>query len=134
MNTPAQCGVIKPPKTDIYSEAPQPRPTSPRESAKAKPHEKPDAASSATSPASSTDSSNTPPQALDTHRSIGKVERFHRTLLEEWASIRPWTSEQQRQDAYRGFLHYYNHHRTHSALNWQTPASTIGNNLPGMHT
>ena len=24
MNTPAQCGVIKPPKTDIYSEAPQP--------------------------------------------------------------------------------------------------------------
>ena len=22
MNTPAQCGVIKPPKTDIYSEAP----------------------------------------------------------------------------------------------------------------
>ena len=25
MNTPAQCGVIKPPKTDIYSEAPQVR-------------------------------------------------------------------------------------------------------------
>ena len=23
MNTPAQCGAIKPPKTDIYSEAPQ---------------------------------------------------------------------------------------------------------------
>ena len=23
MNTPAQCGVIKPPRTDIYSEAPQ---------------------------------------------------------------------------------------------------------------
>ena len=23
MNTPAQCGVIKPPKPDIYSEAPQ---------------------------------------------------------------------------------------------------------------
>ena len=22
MNTPAQCGAIKPPKTDIYSEAP----------------------------------------------------------------------------------------------------------------
>ena len=63
----------------------------------------------------------------------GKVERFHCTLLEEWAYIRPWTSEQQRQDAYRGFLHYYNHHRTHSALDWNTPASTIGNNLPGMH-
>ena len=25
MNTPAQCGVIKPPKTDIYSEAPHHR-------------------------------------------------------------------------------------------------------------
>ena len=25
----------------------------------------------------------------------GKVERFHRTLLEEWAYIRPWSSEQQ---------------------------------------
>ena len=33
MNTPAQCGVIKPPKTDIYSEAPHTpntkRPTNP---------------------------------------------------------------------------------------------------------
>ena len=27
MNTPAQCGVIKPPKTDIYSEAPHDEPT-----------------------------------------------------------------------------------------------------------
>ena len=25
MNTPAQCGAIKPPKTDIYSEAPHDR-------------------------------------------------------------------------------------------------------------
>ena len=64
----------------------------------------------------------------------GKVERFHRTLLEEWAYIRPWASETERADAYRGFLHYYNCHRTHGALNWNTPASTIGNNLPVLHT
>ena len=63
----------------------------------------------------------------------GKVERFHRTLLEEWAYIRPWRSEQERHRAYHGFLHYYNHHRTHGALGWKTPASTIGNNLPRTH-
>ena len=64
----------------------------------------------------------------------GKVERFHRILLEEWAYIRPWTSEQQRQDAYQGFLHYYNHHRAHGALGWNTPASTLKDNVPSMHT
>lgn len=64
----------------------------------------------------------------------GKIERYHRTLLQEWAYIRPWTSETQRRRAYQGFLHYYNHHRTHSALRWNTPASTIGNNLCGTHT
>lgn len=63
----------------------------------------------------------------------GKVERFHRILLEEWAYIRPWTSETQRHQAYGGFLHYYNFHRPHGALGWNTPASTIGDNLPGMH-
>ena len=30
----------------------------------------------------------------------GKVERYHRILLEEWAYIRPWTSEHQRAAAY----------------------------------
>ena len=64
----------------------------------------------------------------------GKIERFHRILLEEWAYIRPWTSETERHRAYQGFLHYYNHHRSHGALNWNTPASTIKDNLPGMHT
>lgn len=64
----------------------------------------------------------------------GKIERFHRTLLEEWAYIRPWTSETQRHRAYQGFLHYYNFHRAHGALGWKTPAATIGNNLPEMHS
>ncbi len=63
----------------------------------------------------------------------GKVERFHRILLEEWAYIRPWTSEEQRHAAYQGFLHYYNHHRAHGALNWAAPASTLKDNVPGMH-
>ena len=63
----------------------------------------------------------------------GKIERFHRILLEEWAYIRPWTSETQRARAYDGFIHFYNHHRSHGALGWATPTSIIRDNLPAMH-
>ena len=64
----------------------------------------------------------------------GKVERFHRILLEEWAYIRPWTSDGQRSAAYEGFIHFYNHHRAHGALGWATPTSIIRDNLPEEHT
>jgi transposase InsO family protein len=64
----------------------------------------------------------------------GKVERYHRILLEEWAYIRPWTSETQRAHGYDGFVHFYNHHRPHGALGWATPARTLGDNLPAEHT
>ena len=64
----------------------------------------------------------------------GKVERFHRILLEEWAYIRPWDSETERTDAYAGFIHFYNHHRPHGALGWATPTSLIQDNLPEEHT
>jgi len=67
----------------------------------------------------------------------GKVERFHRILLEEWAYIRPWTSEAERHHAYQGFIHFYNHHRSHGALAWATPHETLtrlaGDNLPAEH-
>ena len=63
----------------------------------------------------------------------GKIERFHRILIEEWAYIRPWTSETQRTNAYDGFIHFYNHHRSHGALGWATPTSIITDNLPAMH-
>jgi len=64
----------------------------------------------------------------------GKVERFHRILLEEWAYIRPWTSDTQRHDAYHGFIHFYNHHRSHGSLGWATPTSIIQDNLPKEHS
>lgn len=64
----------------------------------------------------------------------GKVERFHRILLEEWAYICPWTSETQRHHAYQGFIHFYNHHRSHGSLGWATPTSTLKDNLPKEHT
>lgn len=64
----------------------------------------------------------------------GKVERYHRILLEEWAYIRPWTSETDRAHGYDGFVHFYNHHRPHGALGWATPARTLGDNLPAEHS
>lgn len=68
----------------------------------------------------------------------GKVERFHRILLEEWAYIRPWTSETERHQAYDAFIHFYNHHRSHGALAWATPLETLhrlaGDNLPTEHS
>jgi transposase InsO family protein len=63
----------------------------------------------------------------------GKVERFHRILLEEWAYIRAWTSDTQRSDAYDGFIHFYNHHRPHGALSWATPTNILRDNLPAEH-
>ena len=64
----------------------------------------------------------------------GKVERFHRILLEEWAYIRPWQSEAQRAEAFAGFIHFYNHHRAHGALGWATPTSLNQDNLPEEHS
>jgi transposase InsO family protein len=52
----------------------------------------------------------------------GKVERYNRTLMDEWAYARPYASEQERRDALAGWLHTYNHHRAHTALGGQPPA------------
>ncbi|WP_409472875.1 IS481 family transposase [Streptomyces sp. HC307] len=57
----------------------------------------------------------------------GKVERFNRTLLDEWAYARPYRSEQERRDAFPRWLHTYNHHRGHTALKGQPPASRVPN-------
>jgi transposase InsO family protein len=63
----------------------------------------------------------------------GKVERFHRTLLDEWAYARPYTSETERRAALDPWLHLYNHHRGHTALAGQPPASRV-TNLSGQHS
>lgn len=57
----------------------------------------------------------------------GKVERFNRTLLEEWAYTKVYRTEAERRDAYPQWLHTYNHHRGHTALKGQPPASRIPN-------
>jgi transposase InsO family protein len=51
-----------------------------------------------------------------TPRTNGKVERFHRTLAEEWAYVRPYRSEAERLAALDDWLHLYNHHRHHTAV------------------
>ncbi|MDT0320887.1 integrase core domain-containing protein, partial [Streptomyces millisiae] len=57
----------------------------------------------------------------------GKVERFNRTLLDEWAYARPYTSNAERTAALTDFLHTYNHHRCHTALAGQPPTSRVNN-------
>jgi transposase InsO family protein len=63
----------------------------------------------------------------------GKAERFNRTLLEEWAYARPFTSAQDRADALPTWLHTYNHHRTHTALGGKPPITRV-NNLAGQYS
>ena len=62
----------------------------------------------------------------------GKVERFNRTLLDEWAYARLWRSEASRARALDRWLHRYNHHRHHTAIGG-TPASRV-TNLAGHNT
>lgn len=57
----------------------------------------------------------------------GKVERFNRTLEQEWAYAKPYASEAERVTALPGFLHTYNHHRGHTALKGHSPASRVPN-------
>ncbi|MBA5221225.1 IS481 family transposase, partial [Streptomyces griseoaurantiacus] len=63
----------------------------------------------------------------------GKVERFNRTLLDEWAYAQSYRSEAERRDAYTAWLHTYNHHRGHTALEGQPPASRVPN-LTGQYS
>ena len=63
----------------------------------------------------------------------GKIERFHRTLADGWAYARFYGSETERRDALPGWIHFYNHHRHHSAIG-APPISRIENNLPGHHS
>ena len=62
----------------------------------------------------------------------GKVERFNRTLLDEWAYARPWNSDAARARTLDRWLHRYNHHRHHTAIGG--PPITRVSNLTGHYT
>lgn len=61
----------------------------------------------------------------------GKVERFNRTLCDEWAYTRPYTSDDERTRALADWLHTYNHHRHHTAIGG--PPITRATNLPDQY-
>ncbi|BDZ43716.1 IS481 family transposase [Paraoerskovia sediminicola] len=63
----------------------------------------------------------------------GKIERFHRTLGDGWAYTRFYASTQERNDALPAWLHFYNHHRAHSAIGGKPPVTRL-TNLPGHHS
>lgn len=63
----------------------------------------------------------------------GKAERFNRTLLDEWAYQRPFASNNDRAAALPDWLHTYNHHRTHTALDGHPPITRV-NNPAGHYT
>jgi transposase InsO family protein len=63
----------------------------------------------------------------------GKVERFNRTLLDEWAYVRIFTSSTLRTAALDKWLHTYNHHRAHTSLGGLAPIDRA-NNLCGQYS
>ena len=63
----------------------------------------------------------------------GKIERFHRTLVEGWAFKKFYNSDSARLAALPAWVHEYNHHRPHSAIGKAAPITRL-NNLPGHHT
>ncbi len=57
----------------------------------------------------------------------GKVERFNRTLLDEWAYVRVYRSNHARSKALTKWLHRYNHHRPHTSLRGSPPMTRVNN-------
>ena len=64
----------------------------------------------------------------------GKIERFHRTLADGWAFSRAYSTESARRAALPAWLHFYNHHRPHTAIGKLPPINRISNNVPGHYT
>jgi transposase InsO family protein len=72
-----------------------------------------------------------------TPRTNGKAERFIQTCLREWAYAEAYSTSMQRTTALAHWLHHYNWHRPHSALQSHPPISRLGlegNNLLKLHT
>jgi transposase InsO family protein len=55
----------------------------------------------------------------------GKVERFNRTMLEEWAYVRLYTSNAQRLRALDRWVGFYNRRRPHTALGGRPPIARL---------
>ena len=61
----------------------------------------------------------------------GKVERFNRTLNQEWAYAKTYFTDEARATTYPDWLHSYNHHRPHTGIGGKTPIDRLRvHNLP----
>lgn len=60
-----------------------------------------------------------------TPRTNGKAERFIQSCLREWAYASPFTSSQQRRDALREWLRYYNTERPHRGIGMRPPRQRL---------
>lgn len=63
-----------------------------------------------------------------TPRTNGKVERMIQTLLREWAYSLAYPTSDERRRWLVPYLHFYNVHRRHSALNYNSPISRLDRN------
>jgi transposase InsO family protein len=59
----------------------------------------------------------------------GKVERYQRTMRDEWGYAKAYRSESARRNALTSWLHIYNHHRPHTALGGKPPITRVTNLL-----
>jgi transposase InsO family protein len=65
------------------------------------------------------------PTPAYTPRWNGKLERFNRTLTDEWAKSRIWPNSTSRDRALQSFLRYYNRRRPHTSPNDRPPISRV---------
>jgi transposase InsO family protein len=63
----------------------------------------------------------------------GKVERFNRTIVAEWAHAEVYLSDAARSATYDDWLHSYNHHRPHTGIGGLVPADRV-HNVTGNYT
>ena len=72
-----------------------------------------------------------------TPKTNGKAERFIQTALREWAYAQAYPTSRHRAAELPAWLHQYNWHRPHGAVNYNTPISRLGltgNNLLMLHS
>jgi len=60
-----------------------------------------------------------------TPRTNGKVERFHQTVMREWAYALEYASSDARREALPHWLEHYNERRSHSALGNRPPKERV---------
>jgi transposase InsO family protein len=63
----------------------------------------------------------------------GKVERFNRTIVAEWAYAEVYLSDAARANTYARWLHSSNHHRPHTGIAGLVPAARV-HNVTGNYT